>query len=825
MRARSRDGIAEPFGRRTSYDAGQPWPRREDSHLALGVVPADVEKWVRAASLLHSNGDAMDIATAAGRIVGVRGRVSDRVNRGRLCPTDLYGWQANDSADRLTVPLIRRGGRLEETDWETAMQRVVEESRRVLDQKGPQAVGFYTSGQLFLEDYYTLTVLARAGIGTNHLDGNTRLCTATAGEALKATFGTDGQPGSYSDFDEADCFALFGHNMAETQPVLWMRVLDRLAGAAPPDLVVVDPRRTLPARRATVHLAPRPGTNLALMNAILHEIFARGRVDEKFIQGNTVGYSELRTAVAGRTAKWAGEICGIPAADIQAAAEVLGAAHKLVSTVLQGFYQSHQATAAAVQVNNLHLIRGMLGRPGAAVFQMNGQPTAQNTRECGADGDLPGFRNWANPAHVDELARLWNVERSRLDHGKPPTHAMKMFELAEEDKLDLLWISGTNPAVSLPELSRIRSILSRRDLFTVVQDLYLTETACLADVVLPAATWGEKTGTFTNADRTVHLCEKAVDPPGQARTDLDIFVDYARRMGFRDKDGSPLVGWTDPEGAFEAWKECSRGRPCDYTGLTYAKLREAESGIQWPCNDTAPQGTERFYTGSNRWALPEAAETYGKDLATGEPVSAAEYRAKNPLGLAMLKPAEYEPASEEPSERYPLHLITGRTLYHFHTRTKTGRVPQLAKAAPEVWVELAAGDAERRGVREGDLVDVTTPRGRVRAKTRIADLRGGVVFLPFHYGYWDTADAYQPPADSVGRAANELTPTMWDPVSNQPQFKYSIAQVALVKRGSTPAPAPTNTASAPVEPAPEAETFGGDEAAVTETTGVTTGAV
>jgi anaerobic selenocysteine-containing dehydrogenase len=818
MRAQTRDGIGDPFGLRTPYDAGQSWPQREDSHLALGVVPDGVEHWVRAASLLHSNGDAMDIATVGGQIVGVRGRVSDRINRGRLCPTDLFGWQANDSADRLSTPLIRRGGRLEETDWETAMQRIVDESRTVLGAHGPEAVGFYTSGQLFLEDYYTLTLLARAGIGTNHLDGNTRLCTATAGEALKATFGTDGQPGSYSDFDEADCFALFGHNMAETQPVLWMRVLDRLAGAEPPRLVVVDPRGTLPARRATVHLAPKPGTNLALMNALLYEVFARGYIDEDFIQRNTVGFEELRAALAGRTAEWASGICDIPAGRIQAAAEVLGTARRLVSTVLQGFYQSHQATAAAVQVNNLHLIRGMLGRPGAAVFQMNGQPTAQNTRECGADGDLPGFRNWANPAHIDQLARLWNVERSVLDHSAPPTHAMKMFKLAEQGTLKLLWISGTNPAVSLPELARIRSILAQRSLFTVVQDLYLTETACLADVVLPAATWGEKTGTFTNADRTVHLCEKAVEPPGRARADLDIFLDYARRMDFRDKDGSPLVGWTDAEGAFEAWKDCSRGRPCDYSALTYSKLREADSGIQWPCNDAAPEGTERFYTGADRWALAATAETYGKDLATGKPISAAAYREKNPLGLAMLKPAEYQPASEEPSEEFPLHVITGRTLYHFHTRTKTGRVPQLAKAAPEVWVELAAADAERRGVRQGDLVDVRTPRGRVRAKARIAELRRGVVFVPFHYGYWDTEEAYRPRDGFPGRAANELTATSWDPVSKQPQFKYSVGDVALVERDSRPAPAPTTTASAPVAPRPEAETYGGSEASVAERT-------
>ncbi len=257
--------------------------------------------------------------------------------------------------------------------------------------------------------------------------------------------------------------------------------------------------------------------------------------------------------------------------------------------MLQGFYQSHQATAAAVQVNNLVLLRGMLGRPGAGVLQMNGQPTAQNTRECGANGDLPGFRNWENAGHIAELAEIWNVDTDRIPHYGPPTPAMQMFRYAEQGSIKFLWISGTNPAVSLPELARIRAILTQERLFVVVQDLFLTETAQLADVVLPAATWGEKTGVFTNADRTVHLSDKAVDPPGDARADLDIFLDYARRMDFRDKDGQPLVWWHDAESAFEAWKRASAGRPCDYSGLSYEKLRGG-SGIQWPCYRRASRG-------------------------------------------------------------------------------------------------------------------------------------------------------------------------------------------------------------------------------------------
>lgn len=803
------DRIAQPWGDRSPYGRHQPWPARVDTYLADGVEPGSVEKWVQSASILHSDGDAMDIAVVDGRMAGVRGRAVDRVNRGRLGPKDLFGWQANAAADRLTRPLVRRDGRLTETDWDTAMDLVAARSRELLKERGPGSIGFYTTGQLFLEEYYTLAVLARAGIGTNHLDGNTRLCTSTAAEALKESFGCDGQPGSYDDFDHADVIALFGHNLAETQDVQWMRVLDRLEGADPPRLVCVDPRPTRVARHATVHLAPRVGTNVALLNALLHETIRHDRVDHDFVAAHTVGFEELAERVAGCPPEWAAKICDVPAARIAEAAEILGTADALLSTVLQGVYQSHQATAAAVQVNNLHLIRGMLGRPGAGVLQMNGQPTAQNTRECGANGDLPGFRNWQNEAHVADLARVWNVEPSTIPHYAPPTHAMQMVRYAEQGSIRMLWISGTNPAVSLPELSRIRSVLRQERLFTVVQDLYLTETARFADVVLPAATWGEKTGTFTNADRTVHLSEKAVEPPGEARSDLDIFLDYARRMDFRDKDGEPLIGWRDPQAAFEEWKRCSAGRPCDYTGLSYDRLRGG-SGIQWPCTEQAPQGTERLYTDGIGWAHPDVCESYGKDLETGASSSAVEYRSLNPDGKAVLKAAAYVPPHEMPSERYPFQLSTGRTLYHFHTRTKTGRAPQLDRAAPEVWVEVCGADASRLELAEGDLVTVTTARGSLEARVRVTDIRPGLLFVPFHYGYWDTKQGDGPDGDGPGRAANETTVTDWDPASKQPLFKTAVAAVTLVARGDGAcAPAPTTTASAPAVTGSVPATAGG----------------
>ncbi len=804
MRSERVDRIAEPWGTRTPYAAGAEWPVRVDQHLADGVGADDVERWVQAASVLHSNGDAMDIAVRDNRIVGVRGRAGDRVNRGRLDPKDLFGWQANGSRDRLNRPLVRRDGKLVDSDWATAMLLVAERTRTLLEERGPGSLGFYTTGQFFLEEYYTLATIVRGGLGCNHLDGNTRLCTATAGEALKESFGCDGQPGSYDDV--TDVIALYGHNVAETQTVVWMRMLDRLHGPNPPQLVVVDPRLTPVAGEATVHLAPRLGTNVALMNGLLHEIIGNGWTDRHYIDARTVGYAELEKRVAEYSPADVERITGVPAADIERAAEVIGTAPRLLSTVLQGLYQSNQATAAAVQVNNIHLVRGMLGRPGCGVLQMNGQPTAENTRETGANGDLPGFRNWANDEHVADLARVWNVQPEKIPHYGPPTHAMQMFRYAEEGSIRLLWISGTNPAMSLPELARIRNILSQERLFVVVQDLFLTETAEFADVVLPAATWGEKTGTFTNADRTVHLSEKAVEPPGLARSDLDIFLDYARRLDLRDKDEDPLISWDDPESAFEAWKRCSAGRPCDYTGITYDLLR-GPTGVQWPCTPDAPEGTGRLYADGQFFAAPDYCESYGKDLVTGTPMEVTEYRSLNPDGKAIIKAAEYMPAPELPTEDYPYQLTTGRTLYHFHTRTKTGRARQLNEAAPDVWVEMSAGDAAADGIEEGDLLEVTTRRASIQARARIGSVRQGVLFVPFHYGYWDS--------DEHARAANELTITAWDPVSKQPIFKTAAARVRLLAQATGPSPAPTTTASAPVTEGVPATT-GGTAAIVEE---------
>lgn len=762
----TRNSIRDVWGERQSF-VGK-WPSRLDERTL-----DEPDQWVQSTCMLCSNGCGMDIGVRDGRIVGVRGREKDRVNHGRLGPKGLHAWESTNSPDRLTQPLIKRDGAFHSVSWDEAMEMIVRRSREVIKKHTALGMGFYTTGQLLLEEYYTLAVITRGGLGTPHVDGNTRLCTATAAMALIETFGTDGQPGSYTDLDHTEAILHAGHNIASQQTVLWMRILDRRRGANPPALLVIDPRDTETAKEADVHLKPRLGTNVPLMNGLLALMVNAGHLDHHYIEHHTSGFDKLEEAVRPWTPMRVEEVTGVPVRTLERAADILGTTPSLVSTVLQGFYQSHQATAASIQINNIHLIRGLIGKPGCGILQMNGQPTAQNTRETGCDGALPGFRNWENPEHIEELARIWNVDPDRIPHWSVPTHAMQILRYAEQGSIKFLWISATNPAVSLPELPRIRNILKNDNLFVVVQDAFMTETAQFADVILPAAIWGEKTGTFTNVDRTVHLTRKAVEPPGHARPDLDIFLDYARRMDIRDKSGNPLITWRNPEEAFEAWKICSRGRPCDYSGLSYTKL-SGHSGIQWPCNDQYPDGKERLYEDGVFGTGSGDCESYGHDLLTGATYTPEEYHSRDPQGRAMLKAAEYLPAHEQPDAQFPFWLTTGRVVYHFHTRTKTGRAQALQEASPNPFVQISQQDAEALGIKDGDWVRIESRRGHLQASVAIGDILSGHLFIPFHFGYWDDATHF--------RAANELTQTEWDPVSKQPYFKYAAVRLALTPR-------------------------------------------
>lgn len=586
---------------------------------------------------------------------------------------------------------------------------------------------------------------------------------------MRESFGSDGQPASYTDIDYTDCIALYGHNMAATQTVLWSRVLDRLAGPRPPKIVVVDPRVSDTAKLATVHLQPKIGTNVALLNGLQYLMFENDWIDWDFVNNHTVGIEPLKKTVMEFPPDKVEEITGVPASLLKKAAEIIGTSRTLLSTALQGVYQSNQATAAACQINNINILRGMLGKPGCGIFQMNGQPTAQNNREAGCDGEFPGFRNHLNPVHMEDMARLWNIDPIKVPHWNEPTHVENILSFIAKGTIQMLWISGTNPLVSLPNLGRVRELLTKDDLFVVAQDIFMTETAAIADVVLPAAQWGEKTGCFTNVDRTVHISHKAVDPPGEARSDLEIFLDYGKRMGFKDKDGQPLMPFKDSEEVFEAWKKMSRGRPCDYSGMSYEML-SGGSGIQWPCNEEAPFGTERLFSDKKFFTALDYCESFGHDLETGAYYTKEEYKKLNPNGRAILKACHYFPSPEEPNDEYPLRLSTGRRAHQFHTRTKTGRTP-LQKKCPEPEIVISEEDARKLDLTDREEVLVESIRGKVQLPVSIGGIEKGNTFIPFHFGYFDTATG------GKARAANELTTAKWDPISKQPMFKGGAIRI------------------------------------------------
>jgi ferredoxin-nitrate reductase len=729
---------------------------RADINLGIEGHP---DRWVHSACLLCSNGCGIDIAVKDNRIVGVRGDVHHPVNSGHLGPKGENAWVANNSKRRGTTPMIRRhkDAAFEEVGWLEAMDFFVEKFKSTWS-LGHETLSCYNSGQLTLEEFYTLAKLWRGGLQSSNIDGNTRLCTATSATGLMANFGADGPVASYADIDQADLLCLYGHNVAEVQTVLWERMLaaKRKNNGR---IIIVDPRRTPTVHQgADLHLQLRAGTNVALMNGLIHLLITRGQVDRHFIAEHTVGFDKMEAVTADYTPSRVAEICGIAQHDLETAAEWIGSTRKMVSTVLQGFYQSVEATAASSLVNSVHLITGAIGKPGMGPLLMAGQPSAMSNREAGADGSYPGYRNPHNEKHMNELCELWNIDPAGF-HPEVPNDILTMMEMAERGEIEFMWVIGNNPLVSLPDQNRSRRILEK--LFVVVQDPFIdTESMEIADIYFPAAMWGEKSGCVTNAERSVNLMLKAVEPPGAARTDFDIFVEVAGRLGFKDKDGAPLIGFTEPTHAFDEWRRVSKGRPCDYSAMTYELILK-KGAVRWPCNAQHPEGAERLYEDLQFWTGIDECESYGADFLTGNKHTRFEYEHLDPKGKAFLKPAQWRRQVNPVSEAYPFLLITGRVVYHFHTRTKTGRSAALNARAPRAYVEIHPEDAQRLGIGLGDLVEINSRHGRWEGLAMVVDtVRPGEVFAPFHYG-------------TGAQSANQHTSYARDPVSKQPQFKAS----------------------------------------------------
>jgi assimilatory nitrate reductase catalytic subunit len=691
------------------------------------------DRWTRTTCGYCSVGCGMLVGSRDGRAVSVMGDPDHPVNEGRLCPKGLSEHHTIHAEGRLTTPLARlmAGGPQHPISWDGAIGTVVSGFRRALDEHGPDAVAVLGTGQLVTEEFYALGKLVRLGLGLRHYDGNTTLCMSSAVAGYKRSFGSDGPPGAYDDLAEADCIVLVGANIADNHPLLAPRVLDNHKAT----VIVVDPRVTKTAGMADQHLAIRPRSDITLINGIIKILVDEDLIDREYIAAHTEGFEDLVAHVQAYDLDRVQADCGVEAEAVRRAALAIGRARSTLVAWTMGVNHSVQGTETVTLLNTLCLVTGNIGRPGAAPLSITGQCNAMGTREAGFTASLPGYRSYDNDAERAELAALWGVPLERIPAARGRAYPDIVDGIAD-GTIKALWVIATNPPVSFPNRARLEWALSKLDLL-VVQDGFATPTTALADVVLPAAIWGEKDGTYTNAERRVSRVRKVVEPPGEARSDFDIFLAMAEALGARDE---LYPGWHGPGDAFREWARVSAGRLCDYSGITWDRI-DAAGGVQWPCREDteAIAGEPRLY-GDGRF-----------------PTSSEKAR------IWCVTP---EPIADAPDRHYPFLLNTGRTVEHWHTRTKTGRVDILEKLAPEAWVEVNPADAGRLGVGPGDRVRVLSRRGAIDNVTvRVTSVvREGEIFVPFHY-------------DET--CANRLTVDEFDPISREPNYKQCAVRVEV----------------------------------------------
>ena len=651
-----------------------------------------------------------------GRLVGVEPSVTHPVSRGGLC---VKGWNAFafvHHPDRLTTPLVRRDGELQPASWDEALDLVVERVRAVQEKYGADTLMFASSAKATNEENYLLMKLARAVFGTNNIDHCARLCHSSTVTGLAETFGSGAMTNSISCFDQADVILVIGSNTTEQHPMIGSRILNAVRSGA--HLIVADNRRIRLARQAELHLRHANGSDVALLNGIMHVIIAEGSADVSFIAARTENYAALAEAVADWTPERAAAATGLDAGQIVAAARLFAGAERGMIVYSMGITQHSYGVDNVRCIADLALLTGNVGRPGTGVNPLRGQNNVQGGCDMGALPDLySGYQKVSDPLLREKFARSWGVTTLPAKPGLPLTRAM---DAASSGLLKGMFIMGENPMLSDPDQGHARTVLENLELL-VVQDIFLTETAALADIILPAACYAEKEGTYTSTERRVQRLRKAVEPPGKARADWEIICDLAERAGYQG------MRYTGPAAVMD---EIASLTPI-YGGIGYDRLDP--HGLQWPCTDREHPGTPILHL-----------ERFTR-------------------GLGRFSPVTHRLPAELPDDQYPFVLTTGRTYFHWHTGSMTRRTHLLDREEPRSFIELHPDDAARLGVRHRDELLVTSRRGEVRTQARVTTMViPGVVFMPFHF---------------AEGAANALTNNVLDPESSIPEFKVCAVRV------------------------------------------------
>jgi nitrate reductase (cytochrome) len=750
--------------------------------LVPGVLfPAEMERligsvrgrglaWKKTPCRFCGTGCGLLVGLENGRAVAVRGDPESSVNRGLACVKGYHSVQMLYGRDRLTRAKVRRNGAMVEVPMREALDLVARKMKETIDAHGKDSVAIYGSGQWTIPAGYAASKLFKGGIGTNNIDANARLCMASAVTGFMSSFGQDEPMGCYEDIDHADVFVMWGNNMAEMHPVLFSRILERKQKDRNIRIVDLATRTTRTSYASDRVLLFHPQTDLALANAICHEIVARGWVNRAFVdrhvafkRGKTdIGYGleddfkftdeatdatwdEYVRFLADYTPERVERLSGVPAADIRWLASLYGdRSRKVMSLWCMGSNQHTRGTWANNLIYNVHLLTGKISTPGNSPFSLTGQPSACGTvREVGTLTHKLPKGTVTNAADRAFAARIWNVPVERIDP-TPTHHAVSMFRALDRGEIKFLWIQVTNPMVTMPHLNRYRAACEKADRFIVVSDVYPTPTTDVADVVLPAALWVEGEGLFGNAERRTQHFEKMVDPPGEAMSDSWQLIEVAKRLGFGD-----LFPMTEADHVEKLYGEYIRFH--DFPDHRMAPLAElkARPGILWPYVD----GQEVKWRYNTRHD-PAADPAYGDFDFYGKP----DHRA-----WIWLRP--YEPPPEVPDAEYPFWLNTGRVVEHWHSGSMTRRIPTLHRAVPNAYAELNRQDARDLGVRDGEVVRLTSRRGTIELQARIdyrAQPTRGQVFVPFF---------------DEGKLINELTLDAYCPISGQPDYKKCAVRV------------------------------------------------